>query len=193
MVTRAVLFSFHSPWSQRLALPTFQLPRIDVEVKLTKPYCRATMLISTPWRLSRRPICTLGTLANQSAFWFGWVYSNSFRGSGSMSTTSNSILAMAIQKPWHVQRPDLEFPQGGAKKWRQYLALVMAKWKWVEDKGSFAMRRRQRIPVEALVWHAGWATALLECIWTGCQKAFRIKFSLVQYGLHDRNQNGRDV
>jgi len=77
MVTRAVYFSFHSPWSQRLALP-IPVARIDVEVKLNQTVLRRHADQYT-LKAIETTICTWAHCKSVRHFGFRLVYSNSFR------------------------------------------------------------------------------------------------------------------
>jgi len=139
MANRIYILFFLSVSVSTIGHAQFQLPRIDVEAKIVqtvlpgdnydqytvKAIETTNLLLGAHWQINQH-------------FAVGWVYSNSFRGSGynvndfKFNFGSGDSKAMTM-----FSGPDLRISTGRAKKWRQYLSINYGKAEVVEDKGSF--------------------------------------------------------
>lgn len=139
MVTRATLSFILLSLVSTIGLAQFQLPRIDVEVKLNqtvlpgdnydqytvKALETTNLLLGAHWQISQH-------------FGLGWIYSNSFRGNGYNVNDFKFNFGNGDSKAMTMYSgPDLRISTGRAKKWRQYLSINYCKLEVVEDKGSF--------------------------------------------------------
>ena len=122
-----------------IGLAQFQLPRIDVEAKLSqivlpgdnsgqytlKALETTNYLLAAHWQINQH-------------FALGWVYSNSLRGSGYNVNDFKFNFGNGDSKAMTMYSgPDLRISTGRAKVWRQYLSINYCKAEVVEDKGSF--------------------------------------------------------
>ena len=139
MVTRAALFFILISSFSGIGFAQFQLPRVDVEVKLNqtvlpgdnydqytvKAIETTNLLLGAHWQINQH-------------FALGWIYSNSFRGNGYNVNDFKFNFGKGDSKAMTMYSgPDLRIATGRAKKWRQYLSINYCKVEVVEDKGSF--------------------------------------------------------
>lgn len=139
MVNRAVLFFFSFSSFSTIGLAQFQLPRIDVEAKVTqnvlpgdnssgytlKALETTNLLLGAHWQISQHIA-------------IGWIYSNSYRGSGYNVNYLKFNFGKGDSKALvSMSGPDIRISTGRAKKWRQYLSVNYCNVEVVEDKGSF--------------------------------------------------------
>jgi len=139
MANRAMILCISLSAMSKICIAQFQLPRIDVEAKVTqsvlpgdnsgnyslKALETTSVLLAAHWQISQH-------LA------LGWLYSNSFRGSGYNLDDFKFNFGKGDSKALTLLTgPDLRISTGRAKKWRQYLSINYCKVEVVEDKGSF--------------------------------------------------------
>jgi hypothetical protein len=122
-----------------ICLAQFQLPRIDVEAKLSQVVLPGDNYDQYTLRALETTNLHLGAhwQINQH-FAIGWVYSNSFRGSGYNVNDFKFNFGNGDSKAMTMfSGPDLRISTGRARRWRQYLSINYSKAEVVEDKGSF--------------------------------------------------------
>src|SRR5882672_3042273 len=125
MVTRITLFFISFISLSTIGFAQFQLPRIDVEAKLhqtllpgdnydmytLKAMETTNLLLGAHWQISQH-------------FAVGWIYSNSFRGTGYNVKDFKFNFGKGDSKAMTLfSGPDIRISTGRAKKWRQYLSL----------------------------------------------------------------------
>jgi hypothetical protein len=122
-----------------IGLAQFQLPRIDVEAKVSQVVLPGDNQDQYTLRALETTNLSLGAhwQINQH-FALGWIYSNSFRGSGYNINNFKFNFGNGDSKAMTMfSGLDLRISTGRAKIWRQYVSLNYGKAEIVEDKGSF--------------------------------------------------------
>ncbi len=139
MVNRIAIAMFSLCSFSTIGFAQFQLPRIDVEAKLNQVILpgdnsdqytvraieTTNLLLGAHWQINQH-------------FAVGWIYSNSFRGSGYNINDFKFNFGNGDSKAMTMfSGPDIRISTGRAKRWRQYLSINYCKVEVVEDKGSF--------------------------------------------------------
>lgn len=125
-----------------VCLGQFQMPRIDIDLKLHQ-----ALIPAENNQNSRSSLNVLATTNLQFGahiqinqyFAAGWIYSGSFRGSGynTVDFKGNIFKDGDSKAITSMNGPELRISTGRAGKWRPYLSLNYFNLQVVEDKGSF--------------------------------------------------------